>query len=346
MRKKGFLVLLLTLWLLLFNTFFAFRVEKLMTPFVTTTSPQHNAKSIGTVVPLDCQFWDDTGAVVLYQVYEGMSWESGDCVRPLNPELYEIKDRDIPVKGLVTIVQYSTKPPRTGEQVNVIEKRERRDDAWLAVYPKETFQMKELGEDITIEAQNDSAALLSIAETEQPFLEKSAISMIFKSEVFSTENTAGTGPQVSICSLLETKQFFSQLPVLAVLIAIVIGFLILWVESCILANDLIKNKRSLMSNAVIALILTVAVPVCIHSLNFPSSLLPQNNIAEVEFYANKYSEVFGALHVFAADGNQIARQVIEHSEQMIALSFGIILLGIILAVGIVLLEIRLRRKKI
>lgn len=344
MKKNALLSLLLILWVMLFNTFFSFRVEKLMTPWVTTTVPQYGANSVGTVIPLDCQFWDEVGAPVLYQVYDGMVWESGNCVRLLDPEQYKIKDSDISVKEFVPIVRYSTKQPRAGEQVNIIEGRERQDDTWLAIYSNQTFQMKEFGEDISIEAKNNSAALLSIKETEQPFLEKSAMAQIFEPEVFSIENTMGIGPQVSIYSLLETRQFFSQLPVLAVLIAIVFAFLFLWLSSCILAKDLFRNKRSLILNAIIAFILTVAVPICIHSLNFPSSLLPQNNIAEVEFYANKYSEIFGSLRAFAADGNQIAQQVIEQSEQMIVLSFGIIMLGIVLAFGIMLVEIRLHRR--
>jgi len=338
MKKNGFLALLLILWLLLFNTFFAFRVEELMTPWVTTTMPQYGANSVGTVVPLDCQFWDDMGAPVLYQVYDGMVWESGTCVRALNPEQYEIKENDISVRGLVTIVRYSTKPPRAGEQVNIIETREQQNDTLLAVYPKKAFQMKDFDKNIAIEAQCDSAALLSVTETEQPFLEKSAITRIFESEVFSVENTIGNGPQVSIYSLSETKQFFGQLPILAILIALVFAFLILWVNSCILAKKPRKNGKCLIVNAVIALALTVGVPICIHSLDFPSSLLPQNNIVEFDFYANEFSNIFTTLRTFATEENQIAQEAIEHSEQMLTLSIGIVLAGIIMILGIIALE--------
>lgn len=345
MKKHGFLALALVLWLLLFNTFFAFRVEELMTPWVTTTMPQYGVNSVGTVVPLDCQFWDEAGAPVLYQVYDGTAWENGDCVRTLASEQYEVKEKDISVEGMVTLVRYATKPPRAGEPVNIMEKRERREDAWLAVCQEKALPMRELGKNMAVEAQCDSGMLVSVADAEQPFLEKSAMSQIFAPDIFSVEKTIGGGPQVSVYSLSEIKQFFGQLPVLAGLVTMVFAFLALWVNACMLAKDVKRNKKRLAIHGLFALILTAAVPVAIHCLDLPSSLLPQNNIVDFAFYANEHAQIFGALRALAAQGSQLAQEAIAHSEQMLMLSAGIVLAGMVLVMGGIALEKGFLRKR-
>lgn len=345
MKKKGILALLLVLWVLLFNTFFALRVEVLMTPRVTTTEPRTTATSIGTVVSLDCQFWDDGGGSVLYQVYDGMVWESGTCVRILNPEQYTVMEKDIPVIAFTTLVQYATKPPRAGEPVDIVTERNRQDDVWLAVYPEKVWGMKSLGKNIAVEAQSDAAVLLSVKDSEQPFMEKRAITAISEPEIFTMENTMMGGPQISVYSLSEVDKFFGQLPVLAALIAMFFAFLILWIHSCFLARNLRKNRKYLTVNAAIAAVLTIALPLCINALNFPSSLLPQNNIAEYGHYSNEFSQIFSALETFAAEGSQAAMDTVAHSKQMLFLSMGVVLGGIILSIGIVLLERALLRKR-
>lgn len=277
MKKRTAWAFLLTFWLLIFSTVFALRVEKLMIPSVVTTSVTSN----GTV-PSDCIFYNDDGETVLYQTYEGTDWEEGTRVSVVPSDRYTVSDGQIQINSVNPIVRYSSKMPRSGEAVNTVSSRLKRDDTFLAVG---SFNLKEnLPENYTVIGQEGNAVLISAEKVPQTFMSKQAVSELF-------EGTSAA----KIYSLADVQKFCSGLIILSGVFGIVLGICILWAGSGFMLKSPKKSRCALVVNGSISVIGLVIITVLLQILNLPSSLLPQDSIVDISHYISEFAEIFAAL---------------------------------------------------
>lgn len=320
------------LWLLLFSTFFSLRVEQLMAPDVYAISPNRQDQA-----PLDCLFFDENGMPTLYRVHEETGWEEGLRASVIPAQQYTIgMDYIEDVSSGETLIRYASKPPRAGEIVNPIQVRHGRDDCYLSVGSDPL--RKELPENYSVLAEQGNARLVSVTDAAEIFLPDQAAQELF-------DMNPSMPPQTQVYSLGELEEFTDSLRLLALVFALLLAVAVLWVHSFFLLKDLKRNRTALIFNGSLAAVFLIAVPVLLHILSLPSSLLPTETIVDLGHYRREFSEIFSALRAFTANGNESAAAALSQAQTALWASVGILIAGLVLGVAAVLLERFLRRPR-
>lgn len=340
MKKKVLCVFALITWLLLFSTLFSLWSEQAMVPEVILTQPKSQIGSTASTLPLDCMALDADGNSVIFQMIEGTGWEEGNRASLLEPSAYSLTPEEIEVQySSGTIIRYATKTPRSGELVEPLSKRENRPDEWLVVGQEDALALKEGGAEIHgVSAKRNGAMLISVEQAPVPFLPGEAMSGLFEPNPFNVG-------QRNIYSLTELREFTSSLGLLALAPGLALFVFVLWGYSCALTKRPKRNWKKLAVNGGLSVAALLAVGLILHGVRLPSSLLPSRNIVDVGHYCGEFSEIFAALHTFAAEGNQIAATALSNAQIGLWASLAVALAGIVLGAVIVAVEIFVSRKK-
>lgn len=333
MKRKSLWVFALVLWLLVFSTIFSLWVEQIMVPWVTVTRPVKASSGETGRISLDCLQENEAGSPVIYQTYEGTGWEEGTRISIMPQDSYRILEEFIQVdSSYLPIVRYFTKTPEAGQPVNMISKTQSISDTLLVLSPEPLAPLKEeIPENYQILDQTDTALLVSSEKTDLPFLPNKA-----ESELFSIDPNQLSRKKVY--SFAEVEEFAGKLLLLVLCMSFVLVTLILWGFSCTLLKDLKKHRRALLLNGSLAVGFLLATPFLLNAAQLPSSLLPQKVIVEFGHYIQEFSQLLPALKAFSNQPE--ARALLSHVSAMPWVSLGILVLGILFAVGIVLLEKR------
>lgn len=340
MKKKVLCVFALITWLLVFSTLFSLWSEQAMVPEVVLTQPKSQIGSTVSTLPLDCMTLDADGNSVIFQMIEGTGWEEGNRASLLEPRAYSFTPEEIEVQySFGTIIRYTTKTPRPGELVEPLSKRENRPDEWLITGQEDALVLKEGAAEIYgVPAKTNGAMLISVDKTSTPFLPGEAMSGLFEPDSF------GTG-QKKIYSLAEMRDFTASLELLALAPGLALLVFVLWVYSCALTKNPKRNWKKLAMSGGLSVAALLAVGLILPAVSLPSSLLPSRNIVDLGHYSAEFSEIFAALHTFAAEGNQIAAAALSQARTALWTSLAILLAGIVLGVAIVAMEVFAGKKE-
>lgn len=319
MKRRTICVSAMVLWLLVFSTVFSFWVEQTMAPIVTECRPYTAQDSTEPRLDLDCLFAGEDGAPVLYQIFDGLGWESGPRIKSAAPSSYEILDSYIVYFGQEPVIQYSTKELRPGEKAIAADKAGSRKETYLGLCPTSHLR-DDLPENLTVLAQTEGAVLAEELQAPSTFMPKRAVGELFQRQPFAL-------PAEKVYSLVDVEGFFNALPLAALLPSMVLFVLILWVSSFPLLKDLRKNRSRLIMNASLAAAALVVLPVLLNFLRLPPSLLPGDNIADISHYMEEFSEIFESLSIFADAGVSAAQGVLSGAYTMVCISLGIIIIS-------------------
>ena len=124
MKKKALLIFILIFWMVGACTFLAMKIEEQMIPKVTSVEPDGGWDSDPSL-PADCLIEDENGTH-LYKIYEGTGWEAGTRVAEEQGWL-QVEDKLMMSSAWGDYVQYSSKPLREGELVEVIRNGDKVD---------------------------------------------------------------------------------------------------------------------------------------------------------------------------------------------------------------------------
>ena len=332
MKRKVLWVSSLAVWFLIFSTFFSLRVERWMTPIVTECVPTSSQSSTGARLSLDCLFPDEEGLPVLYQTYEGLGWDAGLRVKQASP-LYTVMEDSIAAGGVDRVVQYASKEFTAGERVTVTDLKATREDLYLAVCPTGVRLREDLPENIEVLAQTENALLARAGQAPQIFMPKQATGELFQRYPF-------TMPDERVYSLADVDSFFSALPLAALLPGMMVFVLLLWGGSFSFLKDVKNNRVRLLLNGCFMAATLLVLPLLLHFLQFPSSLLPKSSIVEGSHYMREFTEILSSLSHFAAAGVTEAQASLSHAHTMLWVSLGVILLPALLAAAVLVLERR------
>lgn len=292
MKKKALCAFIFIFWWMGALTFLSIKTQEQMIPQVTTIDAQSNASHSQGELPADCLFGTPDGSSTLFTVYEGSGWEAGTRAQRYNGTFF-FTPSDSAGKDSITVdnpwhdfIQYASKPLQPGELVDVIPGGERAQDHWLALLPEEAPELEE-AEGFVLEEQSGTAVQFSVEQAVQPFMEGRA-----KSQIPALKDA-------KIYSFKDMVQFLDALPLLGLVAAVMTAAFLLWVFSCFLSRDAKKNRAFLAINFVIGLVLLASLPLILHSIQLPSSLLPQEYIVDFGYYIQEYQEFFKGLQSFA-----------------------------------------------
>lgn len=234
-------------------------------------------------------------------------------------------------------VQYSSKPLREGELVEVIRGGDKVEDRWLAVFPQGlelelNWDGAELPKGVSVEEWNQNAVQLYVEDDLAPFMQgraKSRVPELTGATVYSFND---------MCQLLDNFTAFGLLMGILTLV------LALWITSCAFSKRPRRNRWVLWANLALGLLLLVCVPIVLDSVDLPSSLLPRERITDFGAIAGAIDQFFGVLKGFAAQGSQAADDAIHQASTMLWMSVGLAAVMIIIAIGICVAEIIFSRK--
>lgn len=290
MKKKALLVFILIFWLVGACTFLDMKVEEEMIPQVTAIEPDRGLSwDSDPTLPGDCLIEDENG-LHLYKIYEGTGWEAGTRVSEEQGWFPDENGKLVVSNAWGDFVQYSSKPLREGEIVEVIRRGDKVEDHWLAVFPEggmPEIDISNLPNGIGYEESGGSAMQFYVSDDQAPFMSgraKSRVPELYGATVYSFNDMA---------QLLENFTGFGLL--LGILAAVVV----LWIFSCVFSREARLNRWYLCVNLVIAILLLACVPLVLDTMDLPSSLLPRERITDFGTVTRAMDEFFGALKGFA-----------------------------------------------
>ena len=287
MKKKALLIFILIFWMVGACTFLAMKIEEQMIPKVTSVEPDGGWDSDPSL-PADCLIEDENGTH-LYKIYEGTGWEAGTRVAEEQGWL-QVEDKLMMSSAWGDYVQYSSKPLREGELVEVIRNGDKVEDYWLAVFPEDLIpetDWKDLPKGVKLEERNEKAAQFYVEDDQAPFMAGRAKSRI--------RELAGA----KVYSFNDMIQMLDNFTALGLLTGMFMAVLVLWIFSCVYSKEAKHNRWYLGVNLVLGVLLLACVPIVLNSIELPSSLLPRERITDIGTITGAIDEFFGALKGFA-----------------------------------------------
>ncbi len=291
MKKKALLIFTLIFWMVAACTFLSMKVEEEMIPQVTSMEPDRGAGwDKDPTLPADCIIEDENGQHV-YSIYEGTGWEAGTRAAEVSG-WFQMEDKIMLGNAWGDFVQYSSKPLREGELLEVIRGGDKVEDRWLAVFPQGlelelNWDGAELPKGVSVEEWNQNAVQLHVDDDLAPFMQGRAKSRV--------PNLAGA----TVYSFNDMYQLLDNFTGFGLLLGILTLVLVLWICSCVFSKRARRNRLVLCVNLALGLLLLVCVPLVLDSIDLPSSLLPRERITDFGAIAGAMDQFFGALKGFA-----------------------------------------------
>lgn len=289
MKKKALLIFTLIFWLVGACTFLSIKVEEEMIPQVTSIEADRGMNwDSDPTLPGDCLIEDENG-LHLYNIYEGTGWEAGTRVTEVQ-NWFPVEDKLGVSNAWGQFVQYSSKPLREGEIVEVIRWGDKVEDHWLAVFPEgemPEIDVNNLPRGIEFEESGGDAIQFYVEDDQEPFMAGRAKSRM--PELYGA----------TVYSFNDMSQLLDNFTGFGLLLGILAIVLVLWVFSCVFAKDAHRYRWCLCVNLAIGLVLLACVPLVLGTIDLPSSLLPRERITDFGVIAQNMDQFFQALRGFA-----------------------------------------------
>ena len=340
----------LIFWMLLLCTAFSFRIKEWMTPKVTTTVISSDVNTFESVLPISCLYRDETGDH-LYQPADASVAKTVVALREVFDSNYQVFPDRIVMKwpDMERYIQFSSRTLKPEDTVEVLQWPEGfEDDSLLAVFPEEVPVVGSASNQLTVETQQENVFLLSATHIDQPYSESRAKSMLSLTSPDAPDEDDPFGAalytqnlEYHVYSLLDFRQFFAQVPWLSLLLALMLVSIGLWAASCVQVRQGKKGRKLILCNAGISLLLFVGILLCLRRIDLPSSLLPVQTILDACHYSAEFSLIFKGLETLSA--NEPAAVALSQAQTALWVSLGILVGGVVLGMGIILLESLKRR---
>ena len=238
----------------------------------------------------------------LYESVEGSEWESGFRAEIVPPELYITEGNEIMLSpegaGLSEKILYRTKELFPGAVVQKIMPIQGKEGLYLTLSPKKEPQ-------------------LSSMTGKEPYMEN-----LQKEEL-------GLLPEERLYSMTELENFSNMFLFLGLLLAALASTLFIWIYSWKLSKNVRKHKTPLLVNGGVLTLLLLGIYKLAAALQLSSSLLPKENILDLEHYRETFGFVLKALEKLQQMGNEEAEKILEMFQHNLHLGCLAAILGIL-----------------
>lgn len=314
MKGRTICFFLGTFWLLLICTILSSSIERQMTVKVQVLKPTPSMLEMNA--PMQVYSSEILSGGNLYESVEGSEWESGFRAEIVPPELYITEGNEImltPGSGMNGIILYRTKELFPGAVVQKTMPYVGKEGYYLILSSKEEPQFFSM-------------------MGKEPYMEN-----LHKEEL-------GLLPKERLYSMTELKNFSKMFLPLGILLVLLAGTLLLWIYSWKLTKDVRKHKTPLLVNGGVLTLLLLGIYKLTAALQLPSSLLPKENILDLEHYRETFGKILEALRHLQQSGNVQAGEIINNFQQNLWLGCSVIILGVFLCVIFIIIENRIRKK--
>ena len=300
MKGKTICFFLGTFWLLLICTILSSSIERQMTVKVQVLEPTPSMLEMNA--PMQVYSSEILSGGNLYESVEGSEWESGFRAEIVPPELYITEGNEIMLSpegaGLSEKILYRTKELFPGAVVQKIMPIQGKEGLYLTLSPKKEPQ-------------------LSSMTGKEPYMEN-----LQKEEL-------GLLPEERLYSMTELENFSNMFLFLGLLLASLASTLFIWIYSWKLSKNVRKHKTPLLVNGGVLTLLLLGIYKLTAALQLPSSLLPKENILDLEHYRETFGSVLKALEKLQQMGNEEAEKILEMFQHNLHLGCLAVILGIL-----------------
>lgn len=226
----------------------------------------------------------DREGLHLYEIYDGTGWESGKRIREVSG--WSLANECVSISGFpdTAYVFSATRQPKAGEQVLVLEKLDRGDDVYLALFQDGVPEELELPVEAAGSTKSSNALVLEMKNYTIPFMEHRA-----KSASPTLENAD------RIFSIGDVRQFFGQLPAIGALAGLLTAGLAFLLSAFVLRDR--RHGPALVNLCLSGLCLCLTA-VLLQKTTLPASLLPGENILELSYYREEFAALTSGLSGF------------------------------------------------
>lgn len=300
MKGRTICFFLGTFWLLLICTILSSSIERQMTVKVQVLEPTPSMLEMNA--PMQVYSSEILSGGNLYESVEGSEWESGFRAEIVPPELYITEGNEIMLSpegaGLSEKILYRTKELFPGAVVQKIMPIQGKEGLYLTLSPKKEPQ-------------------LSSMTGKEPYMEN-----LQKEEL-------GLLPEERLYSMTELENFSNMFLFLGLLLASLASTLFIWIYSWKLSKNVRKHKTPLLVNGGVLTLLLLGIYKLAAALQLSSSLLPKENILDLEHYRETFGSVLKALEKLQQMGNEEAEKILEMFQHNLHLGCLAVILGIL-----------------
>lgn len=315
MKGRTICFFLGTFWLLLICTILSSSIERQMTVKVQVLEPTPSMLEMNA--PMQVYSSEILSGGNLYESVEGSEWESGFRAEIVPPELYITEGNEIMLSpegaGLSEKILYRTKELFPGAVVQKIMPIQGKEGLYLTLSPKKEPQ-------------------LSSMTGKEPYMEN-----LQKEEL-------GLLPEERLYSMTELENFSNMFLFLGLLLASLASTLFIWIYSWKLSKNVRKHKTPLLVNGGVLTLLLLGIYKLAAALQLSSSLLPKENILDLEHYRETFGSVLKALEKLQQMGNEEAEKILEMFQHNLHLGCLAAILGILGCCIFIIIETRIRKK--
>jgi len=284
-KKNVIRVFSLILYLLVACTILSNWIEEQMMTEVKISERQNRGDSFG--FSQSALFADDEGNH-LYEMIDGTGWSIGLRARELPSASWYIdaygKVQFDGSEQAYRFVVSASRQPQEGDKVAVVESFEKAEDQYLCIYSDGIPEEIVLPRNTEIAAQSENVLLLNLKDAEFPFFEQTAKGM---TDTLSVADR--------IIGLTEAKLFLEQLPLIASVCMALIGGVVFWGAACLFSIRADGNKVYVWLNAAFVAVLLIALMLVLRSVELPASMMPCDNIFNLEYYSKELLTICNAL---------------------------------------------------
>lgn len=172
-----------------------------------------------------------------------------------------------------------------------------------------------------IAAQSENVLLLSLKDAEFPFFEQTAKGM---TDTLSAADR--------IIGLTEVKLFLEQLPLIASVCMALIGGVVFWGAACLFSIRADGNKVYVWLNAAFVAVLLIALMLVLRSVELPASMMPCDNIFNLEYYSKELLTICNTLQGLSL------MELPSFMENIVCQCSAILYYGAIILISIIAIE--------
>ena len=325
MKQRSLCVVCLVIYILISCTILSLKIEKEMLTQVEVLKVKGDGMWGQSVSLPQTALFEDTQGRHLYEVIDGSGWESGLRVREIPRDDYELDNEKgtihLPGGSDYCFITTASRQPVVGELVEIIESKdaELTSDAFLFVYPLGVSEGYSVADGLFVTEQSEKAVLATLENTTTYFFEHKQMG----------EHQAMVGARWQIFSQKTVRDFWKQLPLVALLAVLLLAVTILWVFSLIVCTFTYNQKRLFAFVGAISIASLAAICIILCFIDLPAAMLPDTNILNVRYYFGELEIMLSGLETLPSAFQEFsAMKAVVSNSCVIITSIGLAFTGI------------------
>ena len=325
MKRRSLCVICLVLYILISCTILSLKIEKEMLTQVEVLKVKDKGMWGQSVSISQTALFEDERGKHLYELVEGSGWESGLRVREIPQDDYELDYEDgtirLPGGRDYYFIATASRQPVVGELVEIIETKDAEvtSDAFLFVYPLGVPEDFLTPDGLSVKEQSDEAVLVSIENTTTYFFEHKQMG----------EHQAMNGRDWRIFSQETVRDFWEQLPLVALLAVLLLAVTLLWVFSCIVCTFTDRSKRLFAIMGAISVASLAAICIILSCIDLPAAMLPDTNILNIRHYLGELQIMLSGLETLPSALQEFSVvKAVAYTYSTVIVAIGSLLTGI------------------